>query len=382
MDREEVGLRAARGRFLAEDVAANLTQPPFDISAMDGYAVHGADVQSAPVTLKQVGEVAAGGAYTGDIPRGSCVRIFTGGRVPESVDTIVIQENVVAKGADITVNQAATPAQHVRQSGSDFSKGDVLLKSGIRLTARDVSLAAAMNVPVLKVARRPKVAILATGNELALPGEGLGPNQIISSNSFGLAAMVVAWGGEAIDLGIALDTEEDLRAKAAPAKEADIFLTIGGASVGDHDLIQKVLVKDGLDVDFWKIAQKPGKPLIFGRFGDVPMLGLPGNPVSALVCAQLYLKPSLFAIQGAPSAKNANELRSAVLGKDLPENGPRQDHVRATLEVTSVGELVAHPGQGQGSGHLAALAKADCLIIRKPGAPAAAKGNRVAVLVL
>jgi molybdopterin molybdotransferase len=382
MGSEEVDLRTARDRFLAEDVAANLTQPPFDISAMDGYAVHGSDVQVAPATLQKIGEVAAGGAFTDDIPRGSCVRIFTGGRVPESVDTIVIQENVSANGPDITVNQKATLAQHVRPSGSDFSTGDVLLKSGVRLTARDVSLAAAMNVASLKVARKPRVAILATGNELALPGEDLGPNQIVSSNAFGLAAMVEAWGGEAIDLGIALDTEEDLRAKAAPAKEADLFMTIGGASVGDHDLIQKVLVKDGLKVGFWKIAQKPGKPLIFGTFDNVPMLGLPGNPVSALVCAQLYLKPSLFALQGDSNARNANQLQTAVLGDELKENGPRQDHIRAMLELTVDGVLVAHPAHGQGSGHLAALARADCLIVRKPGAHAAVKGDSVSVLIM
>lgn len=381
LGRESVPLRQAFGRFLASDVAAQLTQPPFDISAMDGYAVHGSDVETASVTLTQIGEVAAGGDFDADIPRGSCVRIFTGGRMPKSVDTVVIQENVGADGDQITINKAAKLHQNVRDAGSDFSKGDTLLKTGLRLSERDVALAAAMNVPELEVAKRPRVAILATGNELALPGATLGPNQIIASNTFGLAAMVEAWGGEPIDLGIALDTAEDLRARAAPAKQADLFITIGGASVGDHDLIQKVLVKDGLDVNFWRISQKPGKPLISGTFGDVPMIGLPGNPVSALFCAQMYLKPALYAMQGANDPKRANKVMTVALGAPLRENGPRQDHIRALLEKDESGALIAIPTSTQDSGQLAIMARADCLIVRPPNCPASAHGAAVEVIV-
>ncbi|TNE36635.1 MAG: molybdopterin molybdenumtransferase MoeA [Alphaproteobacteria bacterium] len=380
---EQVALRDAAGRFLRTDVAARVTQPPFAVSAMDGYAVHGADVAKAPVSLTQVGEVPAGSRFDGTVPRGACVRIFTGGRLPDETDTVVIQENVTAEGEKILVTEPASPGKNVRLAGADFSQGDRLLKGGRRLTPRDVALAAAMNVDVLLVTRRPTVAILSTGNELALPGGDIGDNQILSSNAFGLAAQVEAWGGIALDLGIAKDTEEDLRAKADLARHADFFVTIGGASVGDHDLIQKVLVQDGLEVDFWKIAQKPGKPLIFGRFGDVPMMGLPGNPVSALVCAQLYLKPALFALQGAADPARANKPMQVISGADLPTNdSPRQDYVRATLSRDEAGRLIALPARTQDSGQLATLARADCLLIRPPHAEPSKQGDTIKALRL
>ncbi|TNE60073.1 MAG: molybdopterin molybdenumtransferase MoeA [Alphaproteobacteria bacterium] len=380
---EQVALREAAGRFLRTDVAARVTQPPFAVSAMDGYAVHGADVSAVPITLTQIGEVPAGSRFEGEAPRGTCVRIFTGGRLPGDLDTVVIQENVTADGDKITLLEAAPLGAHVRRAGADFSEGDMLLKGGCRLSPRDVALAAAMNVDVLTVTRRPTVAILSTGNELALPGGPVGDNQILSSNAFGLAAQVEAWGGIALDLGIAKDTEEDLRAKAALARHADFFVTIGGASVGDHDLIQKVLTKDGLQVDFWKIAQKPGKPLIFGRYGDVAMMGLPGNPVSALVCAQLYLKPALFALQGAADPAKANEQQMVLLGADLPANdSPRQDYMRATLSPDPDGRLMALPARTQDSGQLATLARADCLLIRPPHAEPAKQGDTARALLL
>jgi molybdopterin molybdotransferase len=379
---EVISLGDCDGRVLAEDVEARLTQPPFDISAMDGYAVHGADVGAALTTLTQIGEVAAGGAFETDIPRGSCVRIFTGGRVPDSVDTVIMQENVEAKDDQITILKAATPRQNVRDAGTDFRAGEVTLHTGKRLNARDISLLAAMNVPSVAVARKPKVAILATGDELVRPGDPLGPNQIVGSNSYGLAAFVRKWGGEPVDIGIAKDTEEDLLRIAGGTKGCDFLVTLGGASVGDHDLIQKVLAKDGLEVEFWKIAMKPGKPLIFGSYGAMPMIGLPGNPVSALVCAFLYLKPALLAMQGLKGAKTVNVLQSAILAQDLKANGPRQDHMRARIEPNSDGEAVAHPFSQQDSSQLLNFANADCLIVRPPNAVAASKGERVQIIRL
>lgn len=382
MPSEVIDLSDCADRVLAEDVAARLTQPPFDISAMDGYAVHASDVARAPVTLTQVGEVAAGGAFDGDIPRGSCVRIFTGGRVPDVVDTVVMQENVTARDDQITINKQAVPCQNVRNAGTDFVDGEVAIKAGKRLTPRDISLLAAMNVPSVTVSRRPKVALLATGDELVRPGDRVGPNQIIGSNSYGLAAFVRAWGGEPIDIGIAKDTEKDLLRIAGGAKGCDFLVSLGGASVGDHDLIQKVLVKDGLVVDFWKIAMKPGKPLIFGKFGEMPMMGLPGNPVSALVCAFLYLKPALAAMTGRTNPEGANVAQLVNLGQSLKANGPRQDHMRARLETGGDGEIIATPFSQQDSSQLLNLAKADCLIIREPNAPATAEGARVRVILL
>ncbi len=382
MPTEVVSLLDAHGRVLAEDVPARLTQPPFDISAMDGYAVRQADVTSAPTVLDQIGEVPAGNAFKGRVEAGETVRIFTGGRMPDGADCVVIQENTDVDGRNITINKNAEPRQNVRDAGTDFSKGEVVLKAGSRLGPRYIGLLAAMNVPSVSVAQKPKVAILSTGDELARPGDPIGENQIVSSNSFGLSAQIKAWGGEPIDLGIAPDDEEELLRRAQAAKRADMLITSGGASVGDHDLIQKVLSKDGLEVNFWKIAMKPGKPLIFGSFDGRPMIGLPGNPVSALVCAQLYLKPALAAMQGNTDAKNANTHHSVPCGSDLRPNGPRQDHIRARLSRSDDGEAVATPFSQQDSSQLKNLANADCLIVRKPNAGPVAKGERVSIIPL
>jgi len=373
---EFVNIAQAHGRVLAEAVTSNRTQPPFAVSAMDGYAVRAGDVAAIPARLTVVGQAPAGGAFGGTVGPGQAVRIFTGGPVPKGADTIVIQENTTADGDQVTVTQPVTAGRHIRAEGLDFRTGDVMLAAGRRLGARDVALAAAMNVPWLQVRRRPRIALLATGDELVRPGESIGPHQIVSSNALGLAAMIAACGGEAIDLGIAADNREELLSLAQGARGADMLITLGGASVGDHDLVQSVLGEAGLKVDFWKVAMRPGKPLIFGHMNATPMLGLPGNPVSSMVCALLFVRPAIAALLG--EAGGGNYTRMVTLGAGMAPNDNRQDYVRASLSADGV----ATPFTVQDSAMLSSLAKAGCLIIRPPHAPAAKAGDTVPVLLL
>ncbi|MDH5556123.1 MAG: molybdopterin molybdotransferase MoeA, partial [Alphaproteobacteria bacterium] len=258
---------------------------------------------------------------------------------------------------------------------------DVLLPAGRLLTARDVALAAAMNTPWIMVHRRPRVAILATGDEVVMPGDPMTPNQIISSNSLGMAAMVKVFGGEPCMLGIAPDDREALAAMAAGAKGADLLLTSGGASVGDHDLVQSVLGEIGFELGFWKIAMRPGKPLIFGHVGDTPVLGLPGNPVSALVCAILFLRPALTRMLGM-TARDDGHTTTARLTEPLEKNDERQDYLRGALTNNENGELLVTPFTRQDSSMLNMLAQADCLVMRPPHAPALTAGERVPVIPL
>jgi len=377
---ERVSLGAACGRVLAADVAANRTQPPFDVSAMDGYAVRAQDVAALPAQLKVIGSVAAGASFVGSIGKGEAVRIFTGAPVPKGANTIVIQENTKTEGDAVRVVDGASPAgRHIRRAGLDFKKGDKLLKSGRRLTPRDIALAAAMNHPNLPCVRPPRVAILATGDEIVAPGEELGPAQIIGSTSFGLAASVLEWGGTVRELGIARDNVEDLRFKAATAEGCDVLVTLGGASVGEHDLIQKALAPE-LKVAFWKIAMRPGKPLIFGRYGGIPFLGLPGNPVSAMVCALLFLQPILHRLLGCTDA--LWRITEARLAGTLPANEARQDYVRCHLVVEADGRASAEPYPVQDSSMLKSYAFADGLIVRPPNDPARTAGDNVSVLHL
>jgi len=378
---EQVAVSEGLGRVLAADAASRRTQPPMAVSAMDGYAVRAADVAVIPVDLKLVGYAQAGGFYGGTVGPGEAVRIFTGAPVPAGADAIVIQENTEAAGERVRVVDGTAPAgRFVRRAGLDFKEGDVLLRAGRPLTARDVGLAAAMNLPWLKVRRRPRIAILATGDEIVMPGEPIGPNQIVSSNALALAAFVTAAGGVPIDLGIAPDSAEALKAMAAGARGADMLITTGGASVGDHDLVRHVLGDVGLEIDFWKIAMRPGKPLMFGRIGAVPMLGLPGNPVSSQVCAALFLWPAMRALLGADTGET--RFVRARLGRALGENDEREDYLRATLERHPDGSLVASPFSAQDSSMFATMARADALVVRPPHAPAAAAGEDVAVLPL
>ncbi len=376
---EQVSVADGLGRVLAEDIVARRTQPPAAVSAMDGYAVRAHDVAESPATLKIVGQAPAGDAWHGSLGAGEAVRIFTGGPVPDGADTVIMQENTQAGDDTVTVLESAPEGRFVRPAGLDFSAGDVLLRAGHLLTARDVALAAAMNTPWIMVHRRPRVAILVTGDEVVMPGDPIGPDQIVSSNSLGMAAMVRVFGGEPYILGIAPDDREALAAMAAGAKGADLLLTSGGASVGDHDLVQSVLGEIGFELDFWKIAMRPGKPLIFGQVGETPVLGLPGNPVSALVCSMIYLRPALAKMLGMEAAGDERPL-TARLTEPLAENDERQDYLRGVLANDDNGELLVTPFTRQDSSMLNMLARADCLVVRPPRAPALATGKRVPVI--
>ena len=378
LDAERVKLEDARGRVLAEDVAARLTQPPFDASAMDGYAVRAEDVATLPATLRLVGESLAGSGYEGEVKQGEAVRIFTGAPVPKGADTVVIQENTEASPGVVIVKEAA-PGRHIRPLGQDFTEGEVLLRSGTRLGPRELMLAAAMNHAELPVRRKPKVAILATGDEVVPPGTRLGSDQIVSSVPTGLAALIEAHGGEAMSLGIAQDTPESLVTLARTGSAADILLTVGGASVGERDLVGAALRSEGMELDFWKIAMRPGKPLLFGRLGHQRVLGLPGNPVSAFVCAIVFLLPMLHRLLG--SREDARGLSEAVLGQPLEANGPRQHYMRARSDW-STGERSVAPLPAQDSALMADFARADCLIVRAPDAPALAVGSKVPIIPL
>jgi molybdopterin molybdotransferase len=377
---EQVSLADAAGRTLAADAVARLTQPPNAVSAMDGYAVRAADVGKVPVTLKVIGTAPAGRPFTGTVGAGQSVRIFTGAPLPDGADTIVIQEDTAAKGGNVIIEQAAPLGHYVRKAGLDFKAGDALLHAGRVLSPRDVGLCAAMNVPWLTVRRKPRVAILATGDEIVQPGEAIGPGQIVSSNSWALAAFVTANGGEAINIGIAPDEKATLKTMAESARGADLLVTTGGASVGDHDLVQSALGEIGLSLDFWKIAMRPGKPLMFGKLGTTPLLGLPGNPVSSMVCSLLFLAPMLARFLGR--AETEPQRIAAHLGGDLKANDQREDYLRAALERRPDGAVVVTPFRAQDSSMMATLAKADGLIVRAPHAPALKAGDPVEVIPL
>lgn len=378
---EVVGIDRAMGRVLAVPVVARLSQPPAAVSAMDGYAVRAADIAALPARLRITGKIAAGTAPAMSLKAGEAVRIFTGAVLPDSADTIVIQENCDQEGDCVVVREGSTQfGQHVRAAGNDFRQGDLGIDSGRVLSARDIALASAMNWPSVTVTRRPRVALLSTGDELQHPGEPLGPTQIIASNSLGLAAFVTACGGDPINLGIARDNMADLHRALDGARNADILVTTGGASVGELDLIQQALKDKGATLDFWKIAMRPGKPVMFGMLGALPILGLPGNPVSALVTATLFLRPALQHMLGKKMADNAPAF--ARLGVALKANDQRQDYVRATLSRRADGSLLAAPFSKQDSAMLSLIAKADALIIRPPYAPAAQEGDVIEILPL
>ena len=377
---ETVSLAEASGRVLAEDVLARTTQPPFDVSAMDGYAVRAQDLTQAPTTLKQVGAVPAGQHFEGEVGAGETVRIFTGSRVPSGADTVVMQENTTTEGKQITIIKAPNKGQFIRAGGLDFQAGEVGLKAGQRLTPRAIGYAASMNHPWLTVRRKPRVAILATGDEIVMPGDPIGANQIVSSNSHALAAAVQSYGGEPFNLGIAPDERQGLKTMAAGARGADILVTTGGASVGDHDLVQSVLGEIGLELDFWKIAMRPGKPLIFGRIGDTRLLGLPGNPVSALVCALIFLRPAIFRMLGL--ADSGSTILPAQIDCALPENDERQDYLRATLQRADNGALAVTPFKRQDSSMLSLLANSEAHIVRPPFDPPVSEGDTVSIIPL
>jgi molybdopterin molybdotransferase len=377
---EQVSLPQALGRVLAVPLHARLTQPPFAVSAMDGYAVRAADVARVPVSLKLVGYAPAGGAYDSRLKPGEAVRVFTGAPLPEGADAIVIQEDTEASGEAVLIKESSAVGHYVRPAGLDFKRGDLGLAAGKRLNARDIGLAAAMNHPWLQVRRRPRVAILASGDEIVMPGEPVGPQQVIGSNGLALGAFLRSAGAEPIDLGIAPDNRAALQHMASGAVGADLLVTTGGASVGDHDLVRAALGEQGMAIDFWKIAMRPGKPLMFGRIGATRFLGLPGNPVSSLVCAIVFLRPALKRMLGDQSEAGEDEV--AVAGRDLAENDSRQDYLRARLSRGHDGRLVATPFDKQDSSMQFLLQQADCLVIRPPVAPALSAGSPVPILRL
>ncbi len=379
---DTVALGEAYHRVLARDVAARRTQPPEAMSAMDGYAVRAADAGKAGTELTLIGEVAAGRPFSGTLGAGETVRIFTGGVVPNGADAVVIQEDTTAEGKRITVREAAIPGRHIRPAGVDFREGDVLLRAGRRLTERDLALAAGMNHPQLPVRRRPRVAILATGDELVMPGSAPGHGQIVYSNGYALHALARAEGADTIDLGIAADTVSATTAGIRRAREsgADLLITTGGASVGDHDLVKPALEAEGIAMAFWKIAMRPGKPMMHGRLGAMRVIGLPGNPVSSYVCGFLFMVPLIRALSGNAVIHHRRE--HAVLARDVGANDMREDYLRARLETREDGALVATPVNHQDSSLLANLAAAQALLVRAPFAPKAEAGSPCEVLRL
>ncbi|MFZ1951185.1 MAG: gephyrin-like molybdotransferase Glp [Pseudolabrys sp.] len=378
---ETVSLNETLGRVLTKDVTALRTQPPAAVSAMDGYAVRASDVATAPVTLKVIGEVAAGHPFAKQVAGGQAVRIFTGGVMPTGSDTVVIQELATSAGDSVTIRKPTSKGRNVRAQGIDFARDQVLLHKGHRLTDRDLMLAAAMNHPSLSVHRRPKVAVLGTGDELVAPGSAPGPGEIVYSNGFALTALARNEGAEVHDLGIARDSIEDIVSAVRRARNwnADILLTSGGASVGEHDLVQRALAAEGLDLSFWRVALRPGRPMMHGRLTGMQVLGVPGNPVSSFVCAFLFLMPLIRRLAGRQDIERIPQ--AARLGRDLPANDERTDYLRATLVAGTDGP-VATPLPDQDSSLMAPLAKADCLVIREPHAAAAAKGSDCVILKL
>jgi len=365
---EDVPLAQAAGRVLAAPLAARRTQPPFAASAMDGYAVRADEVRPG-ARFQVIGEAAAGARFDRPVGSGQAVRIFTGAPVPEGASRVVIQEDVLADAGSITLKDDLDTATYIRPAGDDFGPGTELTAPR-RLTPGDIALLAAMNHPVVPVRRRPVVALIATGNELVMPGEDPGPDQIIASNSFGLKAQLEAAGAQARLLPIARDTAASLLQAFELAKDADLVVTIGGASVGDHDLVATTVEELGMERAFYKVAMRPGKPLMAGRLRNAVMIGLPGNPVSAMVCGEVFLKPLIAAMLGLPRAP-APRL-TAELASDLPANGPRAHYMRATV---SGGLITAHARQD--SALLGVLSQANALLVRPVGDGPQRKGTKV-----
>ncbi len=378
---EMVALHDAAGRVLATPLKALRTQPPFNASAMDGYAVRAADTTDAAKSLRIIGQAPAGKQFSGNVNLGETVRIFTGAPVPEGADAVLIQENAEASGDQVRALEPVALGRNIRRRGLDFNEGDVLLEKGRVLDAAALALAASANHPLLPVVAKPVVAIIATGDELLLPGSTPGPDQIISSNAYGVAPICADAGARVIDLGIAHDRIEAINTLVAKALEAkaDIIVTLGGASVGDHDLVHQALTQAGMSLSFWKIAMRPGKPLMFGRLGEARCVGLPGNPVASLLCTQLFIRPLVRRLAGYPD--DAAQLQSAALGADMAANDLRQDYVRARVERLN-GKLVATPFPTQDSSMLRVLADSNAAIVRPPFDPALRAGDACQVLML
>ena len=381
LDPENVPVADAAGRVLAAPIEARRTQPPFPASAMDGYAVRGEDIASLPAFLDVIGEAPAGRPFTGSLGKGQAVRIFTGAPMPDGADTVLLQEDARPAGTDrVEATEATETGRHVRAAGLDFQAGDVLLSAGRVLDPAALAVAAAANHASVPVVRMPRVAIIATGDELVAPGTEPAPGQIVASNNLAGAAIARAAGADVLDLGIVPDDRSRIAeaVETARALGADIVITLGGASVGDHDLVREVLTGLGMQLQFWKIAMRPGKPLMVGHLGSAHVLGLPGNPVSSLVCAHLFLRPLVARLAGR---NYSPDIRPALLGSGLKANDQRRDYIRARAFPGSAG-LVATPFELQDSSMLRTLAQANALIIREPFAPASAQGTPCRVFML
>lgn len=380
---ETLPLAMAKNRILARDLMAQLTQPPFDASAMDGYAVRAEDISQIGTELSVIGVSAAGHGFDGVVGAGQCLRIFTGAPVPSGADCVLLQEDAqkLDDGARIRTTFAISAGRHIRPKGQDFRNGDTLLRVGAKLDYTRLMLAAAANNATATVYRKPLIAILATGDELILPGGTPGPSQIIASNSFALHAMCEDLGADVLDLGLVPDQHDAIIAavRRAEMAGADVLVTIGGASVGDHDLVQSALTAAGMVLDFWKIAMRPGKPLMVGRLGAMHVLGLPGNPVSSMVCSLLFLEPLIGKLAHQPLPKRHVAITTATA---LAANDQRQDYLRAKIVSQDDGTLVAEAFSKQDSSMMNVLANADALIIRRPHAPALSAGAQCSALLL
>ncbi|MFK5996475.1 MAG: molybdopterin molybdotransferase MoeA [Rhodobacterales bacterium] len=372
---EDVPIADAMGRVLARDVKASHNQPPFAGSAMDGYAVRSSEIQTGAI-LTVIGESAAGTRFGGVLGAGQAVRIFTGAPVPDGADRILIQEDCTRSGDSITVSDNIDTQSYIRPAGSDFGIGDKV-SAPVKLGTNEISLLAAMNFGTLPVRRKPVIALVPTGDELVYPGNPLGPDQICSSNNLGLKAMVEAAGGEARLLPIARDNEAALRTVLDLCEGADAIVTMGGASVGDHDLVGQMAEGADMDTSFYKVAMRPGKPLMAGRYNGIPLIGLPGNPVSSIVCGHIFMRPALNAMLGF--GKSALPRETAILTHDLKFNGPRAHYMRAKFSVID-GTPSCTLFDRQDSSLLSILAQANILMVRNPNDPALKAGDKVEII--
>lgn len=374
---ETIPAGSSLSRIVAKNIIANITHPPLNVSAMDGFAVRGKDLSSLPTDLKYTGEIPAGSVHDKEICAGETVAVFTGSSLPPGTDTVVIQENTEHLGDKIRFSENTALGKNVRLKGSDFYKGDTIFSEGDQLSSRDVALAIASGVSEVCVRKAPKIAILCSGNELVVPGVKPGNGQIISSNGATISSLVTCSGGVAIDLGIISDDKQHIKNSVSELNDIDLLVTVGGASVGKHDLVQSALTELGFNLNFWKVALRPGKPAFFGNLSSLPILGFPGNPVSAFICAILFLRPAIKTLLGS---KNIIDTPlKAKLGRDLHANDHREEYLRSKLEIDS-GEMITTPFSVQDSGQLSLLSEAQCLTIREANAPNAIKGDLVNIL--
>lgn len=374
---EMVPLRNAAGRVLAKDVTAQRDQPPFAAASMDGYALRNGDLKPG-ATFQIIGESAAGSGLDANVAPGQTARIFTGAPVPNGADRVVMQEDVTRDNYVITIANAIDKKPNIRPSGYDFKSGDTI-KPPRRLSASDIALLASINIPSVPVYRRPVIAFLATGDELVMPGETPGPDQIIASNIFGLAALMDSNGAETRILPIARDNEASLKQALKLCAGADMIVTIGGTSVGDHDIVHGVASELGLKTEFFKVAMRPGKPLMAGKLNETPMIGLPGNPVASMVCGHVYLIPAVQKMLGLGGYARSREL--ARLGSDMRANGRSEHYMRASLGV-EYSQLTAHPFDRQDSSLQTVLSQANALLVRPPNDLPKKAGDMVEVIRL